>query len=72
MSPEFCLKLICRYLLKAGHFPRETWKCQFLPQGHNLNKLGKSPLGDAAYPGPYCFRQEESYMFSLYKPLYNM
>ena len=21
----------------------------FLPQGHNLNKLGKGPLGDATY-----------------------
>ena len=24
-SPEFCLKLIYRYLLKAGHVPGSTW-----------------------------------------------
>ena len=23
-SPEFCLKLTCRYLLKAGHVPDDT------------------------------------------------
>ena len=24
-SPEFCLKLTYRYLLKAGHVPGDTW-----------------------------------------------
>ena len=24
-SPEFCLKLTNRYLLKAGHVPGDTW-----------------------------------------------
>ena len=37
-SPEFCVKLICRYLLKAGHFPGDTWGGHFWPQGHNILK----------------------------------
>ena len=24
-SPEFCLKLTYKYLLKAGHVPGDTW-----------------------------------------------
>ena len=40
-SPEFCLKLLYRYLLKAGHFPGDTWVGHFWPQGLNLNKLSK-------------------------------
>ena len=24
-SPVFCLKLTCRYLLKADHVPGDTW-----------------------------------------------
>ena len=47
--PEFCLKLTYRYLLKAGYFPGETWRGHFWPQGHNLNKLGRSPQGDDTY-----------------------
>ena len=30
------------YLLIAGHVPGG-------PQGHNLNKLGRGPFGDATY-----------------------
>ena len=49
-SPEFCLKLIYRYLSKAGHVPGKWlhlgWG-QFWPQGHHLNKLGRGPLGHA-------------------------
>ena len=48
-SPEFCLKLIFRYLLKAGHFPGDTCSGHFWPQGHNLNKLGRSQVCDATY-----------------------
>ena len=50
-SPEFCLKLTYRYLLKAGHAPVDTWgeAGQFWPKRHNLNKLGKGPLGHATY-----------------------
>ena len=44
-SPDFCLKLTYRYLLKAGQLRRG----QFWPQGHNLNKLGIGPLGYATY-----------------------
>ena len=29
-SPEFCLKLTYRNLLKADHFPGDTWGKQFL------------------------------------------
>ena len=33
-SPEFCLKLTYRYLLKAGHVPVDTWgKANFGPRG---------------------------------------
>ena len=37
-SPEFCLKITYRYLLKAGHVPGDTlvW-----PQEYNLIKLGR-------------------------------
>ena len=48
-SPEFWLKLIYRYLLKAGHFPGDTCGGYFWPQGHNFNKLGRSPEDDATY-----------------------
>ena len=43
-SPEFCLKLKNRYLLKAGHFPGDTRGSHFWRQGHNLNKLDRNPL----------------------------
>ena len=33
-SPEFCLKLTYRYLLKAGHAPVDTWgEANFRPRG---------------------------------------
>ena len=48
-SPNFCLKLIYRYLLKAAHFPGDTCGGHFWPQGHNFNKLGRSPVDDATY-----------------------
>ena len=31
-SPELCLKLIYRYLLKAGHFPGDTCGGHFWPR----------------------------------------
>ena len=45
-SPEFCLMLTYRNLLKAGHVPIDTWviKGRFW---HNLNKLGGGPLSHA-------------------------
>ena len=43
-SPEFCLKLTYRYLLKADHVPSDTWGVPY-----RLNKLGRGPLGDATY-----------------------
>ena len=46
-SPQFCLKLIHRYLLKAGHFPGDTFGGNFWPQGHNFNKNGRSPVDDS-------------------------
>ena len=41
------------------------------PQEHNLYKLGRGPLEDAIYQGssPCGFRQEDVFMFSLYKPM---
>ena len=48
-SPEFCLKLTYRYLLKTGHVPGDTWDGHFKPKGHNLNKLDRCPLCDATY-----------------------
>ena len=48
-SPDFCLKFINRYLLKAGHLPGDTRSDQFWPYGHNFNKLGKGSLSDATY-----------------------
>ena len=46
----------------------------FWPQGYNLNKLGRGPLGDmihTKYQGssPRGFRQEDFFTFSLYKPM---
>ena len=46
-SPEFCLKLTYRYLLKAGHVPVDNWGGPILVLGHNLNKLGRGLLGHA-------------------------
>ena len=44
------LKLTYRYLLKAGHVPGDTWGgANFGPRGHNLNRLGRGPLGHATY-----------------------
>ena len=49
-SPEFCLKLTYRYLLKAGHVPDDTWgRANFGTRGHNSNKLGRGPLCHATY-----------------------
>ena len=49
---------------------RSPWGGAILsPQGHNLNKLGRGPLGDATYQyqgsRPYGFTQEEFFMFSF-------
>ena len=49
-SPEFCLKLIYRYLLKTGHFPGDDWGGHFLPQCHKLYTLCRSLLGDVTLP----------------------
>ena len=46
-SPEFCLKLTNRYLQKTDHVPGDPGAESFWPQGLNLNKLGRGPLGDA-------------------------
>ena len=46
-SSVFCLRLIHRSLLKAGHFPGDTCSGHFGFQGHNFNKLGRSPIDDA-------------------------
>ena len=60
------------YLLKAGHVPGDDLgPGHFWPQGHNLNKLGRGPLGDAIHTNhqdsrPYGFRQEDFFMFLLY------
>ena len=48
-SPDFCLKFIYSYLLKAGHIPGDTCGDHFWPLGHNFNKLGTGSLGDAKY-----------------------
>ena len=48
-SPEFCLKLTYRNLLKADHVPGDTWGKPFLAPRAFLNKLGRGPLGDATY-----------------------
>ena len=48
-SPEICLELIYRYLLKAGHLPGDTCCGHFWPHGHNFNKVGRSPVDDATY-----------------------
>ena len=56
------------YLLKAGVVPGDTLG-HFWPQGHNLNKLGRGPLGDAIHTNYQDFslngfRQEDFFMFS--------
>ena len=38
-SPEFCLKLIYRYLLKDGHFPSDTYVVIFGPRAIILTNL---------------------------------
>ena len=73
-SPEFCLKPIYRYLLKAAHFSGDTCGGYFWPQGQNFSKLGRSAVDDATYqiPMPLQFQTRRFFMFSLYKPLLNM
>ena len=46
----------------------------FWSKGHNLNKLGRGPLGDATYqiPRPRGLRLEDFFIFSLYKFMQNM
>ena len=46
----------------------------FWPKVYNLNKLGRGPLGDAKYQisRPSDFRQEDFFIFSLYKPMQKM
>ena len=51
--------------------------CHFWPQGHNLNKCSRGPLGDATYKKyqgsrPSGFIEEDLFMFSLYKTMLNM
>ena len=48
-SPEFCLKLTYRNLLKADHVPGDTWGKPFLVPRALLNKLGRGLQGDATY-----------------------
>ena len=41
----------------------------FLPQGHNLNKLGRGPLGDATYQisiKALCLMASDKKMFSYF------
>ena len=38
-SPEFCLMLIYRYLLKADHFPCDTYRGHFWPRAIILANL---------------------------------
>ena len=49
-SPEFCLKLTYRYMLKADHVHHDTLGvAMFGPQDNNLNNLSRGPLGVATY-----------------------
>ena len=70
-SPAFCFKLSYRNLLKADHVLDDNWGGPFRPQGHYLNKIGRVPLGDERIKchcsKPYSVRQEEFFMFSLYR-----
>ena len=49
-------------------------RVHFWPQGHNLNKPGRGPLGDATYQisRPCGFREDFFSCFPFYKPIYNM
>ena len=48
-SPEFYLKLTCRYLLKDDHVPGDTTcRTNFGPRAY-FEKLGRGPLGDATH-----------------------
>ena len=48
-SPEFCLKLTYRNLLRADHVPGETWGMSLLAQRALFEQLGRGSLGDATY-----------------------
>ena len=73
-SPTFCLKLTYWYLLKADHGPGDTWRGVIFRQGHNLNKLGRGPLGDATYQNIKALglMVSDKKIFFLYKPMVNM
>ena len=74
-SPEFCQKLT--YLLKADHVPCDTWgKAIFGPRGIILTNLVEMVevhymMLHTKYQGskPCGFRQEDFFMFSLYRPM---
>ena len=58
--------------MKAGHFPGNTSGGRFWPQGHNFNKLGRSPVDDATYQISMLlalkFQTRRFFMFPIYKP----
>ena len=72
-SPEFCLKLTYRNLLKADHVPGDTGGKPILVPRDYMNKLGRGLLGDATYQfqgsKPNGFRQADFFMFSPYRPM---
>ena len=72
-SPEFCLKLTNRYLLKADHVPGDPGAGPFWgPRGiiyTNLLEVHKVMLHTKYQCSRlYGFRQEDFLCFSLYKP----
>ena len=66
-SPEFCLKLTYRYLLKAGLSLVTPGVRPILPCGHNLNNLSRGLQGHAL--GLMVSDKKIFSCFSLYKPM---
>ena len=76
-SPEFCLKLTYRYLLKVGHVNVDTWgQAIFGPRGIIWTNLVDDHyvMLHTNYQGsrPYGLRQEDFSMFPPYKPMSNL
>ena len=46
---NFKIFLLCSYVSNLWHPPLPPGQGQFGPQGHHMNNLGRSPLGDTTY-----------------------
>ena len=69
------LMVLLKKIFSCFHYVSQCKACapgagHFWPQWHNLNKIGRGPLGDAIHTNyqnsrPYGFRPEDFFMFFI-------